>query len=70
MAEVEIDRIHERTRKGLRAARQKGVRLARRAEDIGELADRAAVMRRGGTTLQEIADIFNAEGHKTARRRR
>jgi len=65
MAEVELERIRERTRDGLRAARAKGVKLGRPALNT-ELQERATTLRRGGMILQEIADTFNAEGHTTA----
>ncbi|MCE5239798.1 recombinase family protein [bacterium] len=67
MAEVELERIRERTRDGLKAAKQKGVRLGRPAENVGDLAKRATELRRQGNTWQEIADLFNAEGLRTAR---
>jgi DNA invertase Pin-like site-specific DNA recombinase len=67
MAEVELERIRERTREGLKAARQKGIRLGRPVENTGELAERAVAMRRQGMTLQSIADTFNGEGTTTAR---
>lgn len=66
MAQVELERIRERTREGLRAAKAKGVKLGRPAENVA-LAQRAVELRRKGLTLQAIADLFNAEGHKTAR---
>jgi DNA invertase Pin-like site-specific DNA recombinase len=67
MAEVELERIRERTRDGLAAARAKGVKLGRPAENVGDLAARAVRLRRRGVTLQEIADRFNGEGHRTGR---
>ena len=67
MAEVELERIRERTKDGLAAARAKGVKLGRPAENVGELAKRATTLRKRGKTWQEIADLFNREGHKTAR---
>ncbi|MBU0611784.1 MAG: recombinase family protein [Armatimonadetes bacterium] len=67
MAEVELERIRERTRDGLKAAKQKGVRLGRPAENVGDLAKRATKLRKQGKTWQEIADLFNAEGLRTAR---
>jgi DNA invertase Pin-like site-specific DNA recombinase len=67
MAEVELERIRERTRDGLKAARDKGIRLGRPAENTGDLAKRATQLRRQGKTWQEIADLFNAEGLRTAR---
>jgi DNA invertase Pin-like site-specific DNA recombinase len=67
MAEVELERIRERTRDGLKAAREKGVKLGRPAENIGDLATRATQLRKQGETWQQIADIFNGEGHRTPR---
>jgi DNA invertase Pin-like site-specific DNA recombinase len=67
MAEVELERIRERTRDGLRTAREKGVKLWRPAENIGDVAARATELRKQGQTWQAIADLFNAEGHTTAR---
>lgn len=66
MAQVELERIRERTRDGLKAARAKGKTLGRPAENVA-LADRAVQLRRQGMTLQAIADLFNAEGNRTAR---
>ena len=67
MAEVELERIRERTRDGLKAARDKGVVLGRPAENVGDLAKRATELRKQGLTWQQIADTFNAEGLRTAR---
>ena len=53
------------TREGLAAARAKGVKLGRPALNT-ELQDRATDLRRQGQTLQQIADAFNDEGHRTA----
>ena len=65
MAQVELERIRERTCDGLKAAREKGVRLGRPVENNGALATRATELRRQGRTLQEIADAFNADGLRT-----
>jgi DNA invertase Pin-like site-specific DNA recombinase len=67
MAEVELERIRERTREGLRAAREKGVTLGHPVENAGELAARALDLRRQGLTLAEIARTFNEAGLRTAR---
>jgi DNA invertase Pin-like site-specific DNA recombinase len=64
---VELERIRERTRDGLAAAKAKGIKLGQPALNVGPLADRATELRRQGMTWQAIADLFNAEGHRTAR---
>jgi DNA invertase Pin-like site-specific DNA recombinase len=60
----ERERISERTRKGLAAARSK-----RHAStgDWAEIRKRIAGMRADGMTLQAIADVLNAEGVPTPR---
>jgi peptidoglycan hydrolase-like protein with peptidoglycan-binding domain/DNA invertase Pin-like site-specific DNA recombinase len=60
----ERQRIAERTRKGMEAARRKGPRAV---ADYPELRERIARMRAAGMTLQEIADQLNAEGVPTVR---
>jgi DNA invertase Pin-like site-specific DNA recombinase len=67
LAQVERERISRRTKEGLQAARQKGVALGRPAEVTGKLADRAVRLRRKGSTVQRIADLFNREGLRTPR---
>jgi DNA invertase Pin-like site-specific DNA recombinase len=67
MAEVERERISDRTREGLAAARNKGVRLGAPVGNDGDLAKRATKLRKKGETLQAIADRFNAEGLRTVR---
>jgi DNA invertase Pin-like site-specific DNA recombinase len=64
----ERDRISERTRNGLQAARLSG-RLTGRAAvtDDPDLKERIAKMRAGGMTLQAIADQLNDEGVPTVR---
>jgi DNA invertase Pin-like site-specific DNA recombinase len=64
----ERDRISERTRRGLEAARQRGGGQGRTAvADVPELQERIAAMREHGMTLQAIADRLNEEGVPTLR---
>jgi DNA invertase Pin-like site-specific DNA recombinase/peptidoglycan hydrolase-like protein with peptidoglycan-binding domain len=64
----ERQRVGERTRKGLEAARAKGQRIGRPAvDDVPELKERIASMRTSGLTLQAIADRLNQEGVPTLR---
>jgi DNA invertase Pin-like site-specific DNA recombinase len=64
----EHERISERTRRGLEAARSRGGAQGRTAvADIPELQERIARMRDEGMTLQAIADALNAEGVPTLR---
>jgi DNA invertase Pin-like site-specific DNA recombinase len=64
----ERERVGERTRKGLEAARAKGQRISRPAvDDVPELKERIAAMRASGLTLQAIADRLNQEGVPTLR---
>jgi DNA invertase Pin-like site-specific DNA recombinase len=64
----EHDRISERTRRGLEAARQRGGAQGRTAvADVPELHERIATMREQGMTLQAIADTLNEEGVPTLR---
>ena len=64
----ERERLGERTRKGLEAARAKGSRIGRPAvDDVPGLKDRIAAMRANGMTLQAIADRLNQEGVPTLR---
>jgi DNA invertase Pin-like site-specific DNA recombinase len=60
----ERERLVERTRNGMRAARRKGPASV---ADHPELSDRIAGMRAAGMTLQAIADQLNAEGIPTVR---
>jgi DNA invertase Pin-like site-specific DNA recombinase len=60
----EHQRLVERTRMGMRAARRKG---PRGVADYPELRERIAQMRAGGMTLQAIADLLNAEMVPTVR---
>jgi DNA invertase Pin-like site-specific DNA recombinase len=64
----EHERISERTRRGLEAARSRGTPQGRTAvADIPELQERIAGLRAQGMTLQAIADILNEEGVPTLR---
>jgi DNA invertase Pin-like site-specific DNA recombinase len=64
----EHERISERTRRGLEAARSRGAAQGRTSvADIPELQGRIAGMREQGMTLQAIADELNAEGVPTLR---
>jgi len=64
----ERERLSERTRNGLQAARREGRRGGRRAvADDPELRERIARMRAEGMTLQAIADRLNEEGIPTVR---
>jgi peptidoglycan hydrolase-like protein with peptidoglycan-binding domain/DNA invertase Pin-like site-specific DNA recombinase len=64
----ERQRLGERTRRGLDAARARGVSTGRPAvKDVPVLKDRIAAMRAEGMTLQAIADELNAEGVPTLR---
>lgn len=64
----ERERLSERTRNGLQAARRSG-RLTGRAAvtDDPDLSQRIAQMRARGMTLQAIADQLNEEGVPTVR---
>jgi peptidoglycan hydrolase-like protein with peptidoglycan-binding domain/DNA invertase Pin-like site-specific DNA recombinase len=64
----ERERLSERTRSGLQAARMKGGRGGRRVvADDPDLLQRITNMRAQGMTLQAIADRLNAEGVPTVR---
>jgi DNA invertase Pin-like site-specific DNA recombinase/peptidoglycan hydrolase-like protein with peptidoglycan-binding domain len=64
----ERERVGQRTRKGLEAARARGHRIGRPAvDDMPELKERIAAMRAEGMTLQAIADRLNEEGVPTLR---
>jgi DNA invertase Pin-like site-specific DNA recombinase len=64
----ESERISNRTRKGLEAARQRGRRIGRAAvADYPDLRDHITDMRSRGMTLQAIADELNERGVPTVR---
>jgi DNA invertase Pin-like site-specific DNA recombinase len=64
----EAERLSERTRSGLQAARRRGRAAGRPAVvDDPKLRMRIAQMREQGMTLQAIADRLNAEGVPTVR---
>ena len=64
----EHERLSERTRRGLEAARARSAGQGRSAvADVPELADRIAAMREQGMTLQAIADTLNEDGVPTLR---
>jgi peptidoglycan hydrolase-like protein with peptidoglycan-binding domain/DNA invertase Pin-like site-specific DNA recombinase len=64
----ERDRLAERTRRGLEAARAQGGRISRPSvNDVPALKEWIAQLRASGLTLQAIADRLNAEGVPTLR---
>ncbi len=64
----EHQRLGERTRKGLAAARAKGGSISRPSvRDVPPLKEQIAEMRAEGMTLQAIADALNEEGVPTLR---
>ena len=63
----ERERLSERTRKGLAAARQRGPTGRPAVSDRPELVERITTMRASGMTLQAIADALNAQGEPTVR---
>ena len=63
----EHQRLSERTRKGLAAARQKGTTGRPAVSDRPELVQRITTMRANGMTLQAIADTLNTQGEPTVR---
>lgn len=66
-AELERDLIRSRTKEGLAAKREAGVRLGRPASLSAEIRERIATERQSGRTMQGIADGLNADGVPTAR---
>ena len=63
----EHERLSERTRKGLAAARAHGPAGRPAVSDRPELVERITTMRASGMTLQAIADALNAQGEPTVR---
>jgi DNA invertase Pin-like site-specific DNA recombinase len=64
----ERERLSERTRKGLAAARSKRhANASKPGEDWPDVRKRIAAMRSDGMTLQAIADVLNKEGVPTPR---
>jgi DNA invertase Pin-like site-specific DNA recombinase len=63
----ERERLSERTRKGLAAARERGATGRPAVSDRPELVERITTMRGSGMTLQAIADALNARGEPTVR---
>ncbi len=64
----ERERISQRTRRGLEAARSGGAKGGRPSvADVPELRERIVAMRDEGMTLQAIADTLNEEGVPTIR---
>jgi DNA invertase Pin-like site-specific DNA recombinase len=64
----EFERLSERTRNGLEAARRNGRSTGRPAVvDYPDIKDRIARMRADGMTLQAIADRLNEDGIPTVR---
>jgi DNA invertase Pin-like site-specific DNA recombinase len=68
VAGMEHDRLSDRTRKGLAAAREKRRAASDSSSpDWAAIRKRIATMRADGMTLQAIADVLNAEGVPTMR---
>jgi len=63
----ERQRLAERTRKGLAAARERGTTGRPAVSDRPELVEQITTMRANGMTLQAIADTLNAQGQPTVR---
>ena len=63
----EHERLSERTRKGLAAARERGNTGRPAVSDHPELVERITTMRARGMTLQAIADALNAQSEPTVR---
>ena len=63
-AQLERQRIAERTRDALAKKKEQGVQLGRRNETDPALVSRIQAMREEGFTLQGIADTLNKEGVK------
>jgi DNA invertase Pin-like site-specific DNA recombinase len=68
VAGMEHERLSDRTRKGLAAAREKRRAASDSSSpDWAAIRKRIATMRADGMTLQAIADVLNAEGVPTMR---
>ena len=67
LAQVERERISRRTKEGLAAARERGVKLGRPAENVGAPVQRAVELRRQGHTIAQVVETLAAEGYRTAR---
>ena len=63
----EHERLAERTRKGLAAARARGAASRPAVSDRPELVEQITTMRASGMTLQAIADALNDQGQPTVR---
>ena len=63
----EHQRLAERTRKGLAAARAQGASRRPAVSDRPELVEQITTMRASGMTLQAIADALNAQAQPTVR---
>jgi DNA invertase Pin-like site-specific DNA recombinase len=63
----ERERLSERTRKGLAAARERGTTGRPAVSDRPELVERIIAMRGRGMTLQAIADALNTQREPTVR---
>ncbi len=60
-AQLEVAKIRQRTREGMAAKRDQGIRLGRPVTLADEVRERIASERQAGATLQTIADGLNAD---------